>query len=441
MNYLFSYSSFLIKINSGRTQLSLFISSLLLMLFSCGKADVNVPFEDNGATPGKVEVVGVENASGIATIKYKVPDDRNISYIEAEYEYQGRTTKRKASFYTNEIMLDGFPESKDYTVSLYSVSFAERRSEPVQVTVKPTTPPFMAVAQSMVMDGRPGAIRTLFDNPTGAPLQIKYMEKMSDGSWKELQTIYTSSKGGKVMLRNLQQREYQIGVVCKDSWQNVSDTITTRITPELEAQIPFNQISFFDLPTDMNYEYPKTSHTKLTNHSGVNGTGPISVLFDGKYDGPTVSTQFIFIQNIAQDIPYAGLPASLTVKFNRPYLVTRFVYRVRTSLVSIQPLHTYDGIHPKVFQIWGSNNPSLDGSYNSWNLIGEFESHRPSGNETPGNANSTAEDRLVVQRGEHFDMPDDHDQAYQYYRYRVMRVWGTVNYWGGNELEFFGQPQ
>src|SRR5690606_6598311 len=101
--------------------------SLFVLLFSCGRADLNNPIGVSDAVPQPITVTGIENISGGAIISYNVPKDNNVSYIEAVYNINGKEIKKKGSFYTNSLELDGFPESDEYQVSLYSVSFSEVR--------------------------------------------------------------------------------------------------------------------------------------------------------------------------------------------------------------------------------------------------------------------------------------------------------------------------
>jgi hypothetical protein len=57
----------------------------------------------------------------------------------------GATRVVKSSTYTNEILIDGFPDTKPQTVKLYAVSKAEVVSDPVDVIVEPKTPIFNLV--------------------------------------------------------------------------------------------------------------------------------------------------------------------------------------------------------------------------------------------------------------------------------------------------------
>ncbi len=411
----------------------------LIVMISCGKADLNTPVGKSDAVPQVVTVTGVENFDGGAFVRYNVPKDDNVNYIEAVYEIKGKETKKKGSFYTNELMLDGFPESREYKVSIYSVSFSEVRSQPVVITVHPDQPPFIQVAQTIDVQPVFGGVKTTFKNPTRSSLQITFLEKNVLGTWSESQTIYTSLDSGTFYIRGLQSRLYQFGVVCKDRWQNVSDTFSVAATPLHEQLADFNRIASYPLPTDITYELPLTGRQPWHTGAGT-GVGNVACLWNGETHAPFAKTPFFFMQNVAQGLSFSGLPSSISIDLGRRYTLSRFVYWPRaSSSTSIQYNYIFGTTHARTFELWGSNNPSSDGSYDSWTKIGYFESKRPSGNTTPGNDFNTEEDRRIAVTGESYDIPEN--VSYRYIRYKVFSTWGAQPYWASTELQFYGNPQ
>lgn len=68
--------------------------------------------------------------------------------------------------------------------------------------------------------------------------------------------------------------------------------------------------------------------------------------------------------------------------------------------------NTFKAGHPKHFELWGSNEPNPDGSFDdSWVLLSEYESVKPSG----GGVNDalTTEDQEAAKNGENFIIPDN----------------------------------
>ena len=50
-----------------------------------------------------------------------------------------------ASFYTDSLVVEGFPTKGEYDIELYSVSYGEVVSTPLVVKVSPDTPPYQKV--------------------------------------------------------------------------------------------------------------------------------------------------------------------------------------------------------------------------------------------------------------------------------------------------------
>lgn len=84
-------------------------------------------------------------------------------------------------------------------------------------------------------------------------------------------------------------------------------------------------------------------------------------------------------------------------------------------------------------EVYGSNNPAADGSWDSWTLLGQFESVKPS-----GDAKWTSEDiQFAVNDGEDFEFEDT--GVYRYLRFKILKNWGGVTYIYIAELTFWGE--
>lgn len=69
----------------------------------------------------------------------------------------------------------------------------------------------------------------------------------------------------------------------------------------------------------------------------------------------------------------------------------------------------YSGGNPKTFSVWGSNNPTQDGSWNAWTKLSDFVSETHN-----------------LTEGELFNFPEELP-AFRYYRIEVYTVWGANN--------------
>ena len=91
----------------------------------------------------------------------------------------------------------------------------------------------------------------------------------------------------------------------------------------------------------------------------------------------------------------------------------------------------------KKFEIWGSNDPSSDGTYASWDLLGEYELVKPSGLPL---TQQSQEDLEFAQDG--FDWPIPITAP----KYRYIRIKNLENFAGSGrlaiaELRVYGDPR
>lgn len=151
-------------------------------------------------------------------------------------------------------------------------------------------------------------------------------------------------------------------------------------------------------------------------------TRPISNLWDG-----STSTSPPRIDNTL-------LPQWTTIDLGRKAVLTK----VKMNFYNKGDRYLYGLGIPKEFEIWGSNNPSQDGDWASWNLLGHFEGARPSG--LSSGDDLTPEDIEVGSEGLQFDFPEmKNDSAYRYIRLKTITTWnGGVNVWY-SEMTLWGK--
>lgn len=93
----------------------------------------------------------------------------------------------------------------------------------------------------------------------------------------------------------------------------------------------------------------------------------------------------------------------------------------------------YNYGNPKRFEIWGSNNPASDGSWDSWAKLGDFTTVKPSGSPVGQN---TDLDRTTAEGGDPYKFSQP-TQSVRYIRFKVLETWGGTNYFHIVELSFF----
>jgi hypothetical protein len=93
----------------------------------------------------------------------------------------------------------------------------------------------------------------------------------------------------------------------------------------------------------------------------------------------------------------------------------------------------YKDQNVKTFELYGSNSPAADGSWESWTKIGAFTSVKPSG--LPVGQNSDA-DIAFAKAGEEF-VPTTKPAKFRYYRFKCFTNWGNGSFMAMGELTFY----
>lgn len=110
------------------------------------------------------------------------------------------------------------------------------------------------------------------------------------------------------------------------------------------------------------------------------------------------------------------------VVFNRMKLFHRYGYE-------------YKDVAVKAFEIWGSNDPDLDGGWDNWLLLGRFESYKPSG--LP-NYKTNSSDLNYARSGEDFTFSQPMDPV-RYIRFKLIESYSGDAYYHLGELTFWGE--
>ncbi|MDO5570654.1 MAG: DUF5000 domain-containing lipoprotein [Bacteroidales bacterium] len=385
------------------------ITSLLALLsYSCTEESIE-PITKNGSKPMQVTDVSVVNQNGGAIISYVIPDDPNLLYVKAVFASQpGEYRETRASYYQNSLTLDGFVSTDDCEVLLYSVSRNEIESDPIKVTITPLEAPVTSVLKSIKMEETFGGVRVYFENPTEASLRLSLLAENSDGVVSPYDTYYTSRESGFFTSRGMEAAPIKVGVCIRDRWNNNSDTVYTTVTPKYEKQLD------------------KTKFKKVELAGGTYAAHVGS--FENLWDNNTA--------NIFHTKPGSGLPQWFTFDTGVKTQLSRFKLHHRKTG---DATGEYNGGDPKVYEIWGSNNPDTDGGWENWELLGSFTSTKPS--ELPVGTITSEDTQFACIDGEDFDFPEN-TPAVRYLRFRIIKVWGLLDHMYIAELTFWGgEPQ
>ncbi|HHU25546.1 MAG: DUF4998 domain-containing protein [Bacteroidota bacterium] len=181
--------------------------------------------------------------------------------------------------------------------------------------------------------------------------------------------------------------------------KNAIDTFYTEvaaITPEVYELLDWSKFREVRLPTDTYQEHAtlKTSMPKMWND-----------------DITSSSNLFLTVPNLSP------IPQWFT-----------FDLGVTASISHMRIWHRagwyYNLGNLKRFEVYGSNEPNPDGSWESWTLLGTFQSTKPSG--LPLGQTSQL-DLDYILAGEMFVF-EKNLPPFRYLRVKTLEVWGTVKY-------------
>lgn len=391
---------------------SLLICSLLLLAFGC-KEEKMEPLTQGGKAPGPVSNVTVENLPGRAVLTYNIPADPELLYVKATYETRpGNKMEAIATFYNNTLTLEGFGDTEEREVKLYSVNKSEVSSGAVSVKVKPLTPPVVAAFNTLDFTGDFGGIFVKFKNEDSANIVIGVLTKDVNGAPVPADMHYTSQKEGEFSVRGFDASERWFGLYVRDRWQNYSDTVWKLLTPLFEQELDKKLFKAMKLPSD----------------AGTVAAGALINLWNDKVVGGQSSNNTWF-----RTTNGSGMPHWVTFDLGVTARLSRFIEIPRGAFDENNLL--YSAGDPQLYELWGSTSPAPDGSFNGWTKLMDCEVIKVSGIPIGSNSN---EDISRAQAGHQFKVPSDAPPV-RYIRIKMLQTFGNADYQWMAEMSFFGE--
>lgn len=390
------------------------VAAFLLLLSGCIKEmGEHKPITKSDAVPAVVKNIQVINRKGKAILTYAVPEDPNLLYIKATYRIKTGPAEVKASYYNDSLVLDGFGDTLEHEVKVYSVSRSEVVSEPTIVKVKPLEAPIWDVFRSISVENAFGGYNLKATNAGKANIAILVLTKnvVNEFETDNSKSIFTNVDAIDSKVRGLDTVTTTVGFAVRDRWGNTTDTIYRQVQPLYETIFPKSKFREFYLPGDApqvtngaalryawdgQYGWPWTSFTD----QGAGGQGPHTVTMD------------------------MGTLGKVSRVWYRPYQEWGGQFYYLTTL--------------RRFEIWGSENPSLGGAYDaSWKLLGTYEVKKPSG--LPYGTDD-ANDQAIASAGLNFEV-DLNAPKVRYIRIRCLENWAGGTAQNINELAVYGDPR
>lgn len=394
---------------------SLIIICLVTIFIACDQSDnFNEPLSKNNSVPIQVSNVSITDLAGKSIISYSLPKDKNLLYVKATYKLDtGREMEVKSSFYKNSIEVEGFSFAGPREIKLVTVSRNEIESEPLTITVNPLDSPIFDIFKSLTVGPDFGGLFVAAENPKRTDIAILLLEKDDNGDWEANgNSIYTSTNDIFRTVRGLDTLNYEFAFTIRDRFLNTTDTLFQTIKPIFETEIPRTQYAGYPLPGDA-----------PTNDFGFG----LDRLFDNNFK----SWPRIYITDAS-----APAPHSFTIDVGQELKISRvriWDYPQQTG----NGFFYYWQFNMRKFEIWGSNNPNPDGSWDSWDLLGNYEVIKPSGLPL---TQQNAEDLEFAQDGFNWPIPITSP------KYRYLRINNLENFAGSGrlaiaEMRVYGDPR
>ena len=397
----------------------------ILQFVSCGKnTDYNGVVVADKTKPAPPKNIRVKNFKGGANIIYDIPNADNLLYIQADYtinDSTGATRQTKTSYYTDTTIVEGFAASKDYTVTLKSITRANVASDPVTVTVHPDTPAYLSVAKSLVLAPTFGGVNTKAENPSSQGITLVYLyDDPLYGRYVVREQKYFDARDINYAMRGFDTLPKNFGVYVADRWGNKSPVTYATVNPIYEMLLDKSKFSEYKLASDI----------------PTQGQFPMTNIWDGNF------TNFFHTQYSPVLVPTPALPYVKTFGLGQLTRLSRFVFYQRNGWDG----HWWSDGDVEQFSIWGSAadvprdqvlpKSAPEGTViGDWTNLGNFNFPLP-----PSGASissPTAADIQWWNNGADFQFADGLPKV-KYLRFAVSKTWGDLNVFYIAELTFYG---
>lgn len=401
-----------IYFNDSSLQLLLLSWWVCLVFLSSCKEEYIGQYPVNNIPPQKVANPVVTNLKGGATIKYDLPDDKDLLYVKAQYTLPSGEQKEKlASAFVNEMTIKGFAKSAKTTVRLITIDRSQNESAPVEVEIEPLSSPIFDIYESLSIVAAFGGIKLTWDNPDKESIVVGILAKNEENSFISIENFYTTVHKGVGAIRGLESEETEFGIFIRDIYNNYTDTLFRTLTPWEESEL------------DKKLWRGMTLCPSFTLSAWG---GPITKLWDGQ---TIVDNTDVYYVNTTTIRIFFTMDLGVSTK------LSRFKFWGRNNWYF--NLH-----HPKEIEIWGTNDPVVANgdacSWDGWELLLACTSEKPSGPESLAFANLSTEDLALARGGEEFEFPLEVPSV-RYIRFRTLRTWTDSNSSFIGELTFWGQ--
>ncbi len=384
-------------------KISFVLIALYLVVSSCKEEPTGQQPLDQ-VPPGKITDVNVENTPGGAILTYKLPEDEDLLYVKAVYQLKdGVNSEARASLYTDTLMVEGFGDTQEREVSVYAVDRSRNESEPVTVPVSPEEPYVTTIGRTLTLMQDFGGVKATWENPTRAEISVVVLQEDQNKEYIPAETFYSTVADGSGSVLGMDTISYNWQYYVQDRWENQSEIKYDTITPLYETEFDNGLFSAIDLSGDAGY-VSGWSKEKMWNEVWATNEG---------YSSPGGTGVW---------------PQSVTVDLGVTGKISRF------RLFQRMGVYTWAEGNLRYFKIYGCKELDTSGDWDSWTLLMDCESVKPSG--LPLGENSDEDVEVATNGEDFFNSPSN--PAVRYIRILVTRTWAGGDNFQITEFKVFG---
>lgn len=382
-----------------------------LFFYSCEEKQLE-PINESKGKPAPVSDVVVMYAPGGAIISFKLPADDDVLAVKAVYTLSnGQKREAITSFYGDNILIEGYNDTNEHEALLYTVSRSQVLSDPVLVKFTPQESPLSKAIKSVEIASDFGGAYYSWKNLYNVLLTAEMLVEDDNGIMQTARIATSNLETAFFRIRGYEPVPRRFGLVLKDNWDNVSDTIYPdggTITPLHETTLDKKFWSIYKidggyLPGDFTF---------------TNWEGRDEYMFDDDLNTFGHS--------------YSGsLPVSITIDLGKPAILSRVTFFQR-----LQSGVYYGWGNPRRIIVYGSKVAPTTGGWDEWTQLIDYTIVKPSGTNDQYTVN-TDEDRQAALNGHEASFPIS-SEAYRYIRFRFMTSWENRPYVHPAEITIHG---
>ncbi|QJB32284.1 hypothetical protein HF329_13500 [Chitinophaga oryzae] len=387
----------------------LWLLGISVWLTSCTKGDAFKKYMEGGEItyPGRVDTVLAQPGYGRIQLLLVPGNDPLVTKFRIFWNSNKDSVEVPAKQHSGKdtlpVLISGLPEG-NYNFTVYSYDKDNNRS--VIVNVFGT-----AYGKSYAGTLVNRTLKSVTQSPDGQKIFLNWGEPAAGEQGIEVTYVSAGGTTQKIIAHAGDNR-----TVLPDYAERSPLTYRSMYKPDTTAfEFFYPELSAVTLPA-FERELSKADFKVLPLPTDVKDGGYgwlIDYLWDNNYDVPGFATQSV-------------IPCWFTIDVGTAAPLSRFkVWQAADRL--------YNQENVKTFELYGSNSPAPDGSWNSWTMIGAYESVKPSGLPV---GQLTDDDITFAKNGESFSVPPG-TTAFRYYRFRLLTNWGGAPFMTMGECTFY----